>query len=97
VLLDQVSLLMAGGGLLLGAFSIARLLSRPRPLDDPSRLLGLLITACALNAGHPGLTGMLGLHQRVSGQFFEPLEFLLPPLLAAYALGTSTRTALAYE
>jgi len=86
VLLDQISLLATGGGLSLGAFSVARLLSRRRPLDMASRLLGLLIAVCALNAAHPALTKVLGLHQRMSGEFFEPMEFLLPPLLAAYAV-----------
>ena len=86
MILDQISLLAAGGGLALGAFSVARLLTRPRPLDVASRLLGLLIAVCALNAAHPGLTKALGLHERMPGQFGEPMEFLLPPLLAAYAV-----------
>jgi AraC-like DNA-binding protein len=32
------------------------------------------------------LTKVLGLHERMPGQFVEPMEFLLPPLLAAYAV-----------
>lgn len=104
MLLDQISLLSAGGGILLGAFLVARLLSHslnhplnhplnrplnhplnhPRPLGTPDRLLGLLIVACALNAGHPALVKLFGVHVRAAGQFFEPLQFLLPPLLAAY-------------
>ena len=86
MLLDQISLLAAGGGLLLGASSIVRLLTRSRPLDVAARLLVLLIAACALNAGHPSLPKLFGLHERLPGQFFEPMEFLLPPLLAAYAV-----------
>ena len=49
-----------------------------------TRWLGTLILVCALNAAHPGVMGALGLLSP-SGQLFEPIQFLLPPLLAAYA------------
>jgi len=85
MLLYELALLTAGGAVLLGAFLGTRLLTRRHALDTSERLLGLLIVACTLNAAHPALTRLFGLPINASGQFFEPLEFLLAPLLAAYA------------
>lgn len=81
--LDQISLFIAGGNLFLGGFLFV-MLWRRRGRAPGARWLGALILTCALNAAHPGVMGALGL-LTPSGQLFEPLQFLLPPLLAAYA------------
>lgn len=83
MLLDQLSLLSAGGALFLGLLFIFQLSRGLRP--GAWRELALLIGVCALNAAHPGLTRLFGLSVTASGQFFEPIEFLLPPLLWVYS------------
>lgn len=84
MVLDQVAFLLAGASLALGSHLLF-LLSKHRPLDAPTRFLGLLILACVANAAHPALIRWTGLAPQDSVTFLEPLQFLLPPLLAAYA------------
>jgi len=80
---DPISPFVAGGNLFLGGFLFVMLWHRQGKAPG-ARWLGMLILACALNAAHPGVMGALGL-LAASGQLFEPIQFLLPPLLAAYA------------
>ena len=80
---DLIAPFVAGGNLFLGVFLFSFLWLRPGPTPG-SRWLGALVLVCALNAAHPGVMGAWGL-LTPSGQLFEPLQFLLPPLLAAYA------------
>ncbi|MFH2114477.1 MAG: hypothetical protein ABIJ86_08220, partial [Spirochaetota bacterium] len=81
MIIDQIPLLTAGGALFLGAYFAQQLWRRD---TGAARELALLIVACALNAAHPALVALTGLPERPAGPLFEPIQFLLPPLLWIY-------------
>ncbi|MFV8752311.1 helix-turn-helix domain-containing protein [Nannocystaceae bacterium ST9] len=83
--LDQAFLLSSGGALFLGVFLVAVLMAQGGRAARSQQILGLLILACALNAAHPVLTHVFLGPTRGSDQFFEPLQFLLAPLMTGYA------------
>jgi AraC-like DNA-binding protein len=74
--LDNLFYLIAGGALLQSAALILLLLRRGVMSALPPRLLAVILTATSLNILH-ALTLSPGL-------LMEPLQFLLPPLFAAY-------------
>jgi AraC-like DNA-binding protein len=83
--LAQVFLFLSGGTLFLGVFLVLFLMTQEGRDRRSKQILGLLILACALNSAHPVLVVALGLPRSGSHQFFEPLQFLLAPLMTAYA------------
>ncbi len=83
--LDQAFQLLSGGTLFLGLFLVIFLFTQGGRSARSQQILGLLILACALNAAHLVLVRALGLPRGGSGQFFEPMQFLLAPLMTAYA------------
>lgn len=83
--LGQAFLLLSGGSLFLGLFLALYLATQEGRAARSQKILGLLILACALNAAHPVLT-RVGLDSAGRpGQLFEPMQFLLAPLMTAYA------------
>ncbi len=83
--LGQTFVLLSGGTLFLGIFLTVFLFTQGGRAARSQQILGLLILACALNAAHPVLVRTLGLPRSGPGHFFEPLQFLLAPLMTAYA------------
>ncbi len=78
--------LLSGGTLFLGIFLGVFLFTQGGPNARSQQILGLLILACALNAAHPVLVRTMGLPHGGPRHFFEPLQFLLAPLMTAYAV-----------
>ncbi len=83
--LAQTFVFLSGGTLFLGIFLALFLMTQQGRDRRSKQILGLLILACALNSAHPVLVRALGLPVGGSHQFFEPLQFLLAPLMTAYA------------
>lgn len=77
--------LFSGGTLFLGIFLSVFLMTQGGRNARSQQILGLLILACALNAAHPVLVRTVGLPRSGPGHFFEPMQFLLAPLMTAYA------------
>lgn len=83
--LDQFFFFLSGGALFLGLFLTLFLVTQEGRAARSQQILGLLILACALNAAHPSLIRAFVFHPAHSFQLFEPLQFLLAPLMTAYA------------
>lgn len=83
--LARIFVLLSGGTLFLGVFLVVFLMTAEGRDRRSRQILGLLILACALNSAHPVLVRTLGMPRGGPHQFFEPLQFLLAPLMTAYA------------
>ncbi len=83
--LEQAFVFLSGGTLFLGVFLVFFLMNLGGRGARSRQILGLLILACALNSAHPVLVRSLGLPRSGPGHFFEPFQFLLAPLMTAYA------------
>ncbi|MFA6504614.1 MAG: helix-turn-helix transcriptional regulator [Treponemataceae bacterium] len=82
--LNQVLLLSSGGALFLGIF-IALLLFSYRGDGARSRkVLGILVLVSSLNASHPIVIGLVFAFRETGLRLFEPMQFLMAPLIAAY-------------
>jgi len=82
----RLLILISGGGLFVGLFTAALLLSRPRGRTRSNRILSLLMAVYSMNIAHPLVSFAWPeiLPSSPTPYLTEPMQFLLAPLIAAY-------------
>jgi AraC-like DNA-binding protein len=84
--MNKLLILISGGGLFVGLFTAALLLSPPRGGTRANRILSLLMAVYSLNIAHPLVSFAWPevLPASPTTYLTEPMQFLLAPLIAAY-------------
>lgn len=85
MILNNIILMILGGGLTLGLYTSIQLLQRKDALNIEFRYLSFLLILCTINFVHPFLSTISGNRQYFSRiAFLEPSQFLLVPFIWIY-------------